>query len=296
MSIINKAISKRITLGYLVENYGFDLVPEFASEVTVTSIATTVESVRQGSLYVPNFTPSLKQIQQAYELGAYALLVPRAMKMHIKEALIPVLYADISASQLGILAGDVSGDPSKMLAVFAVTGDDDDEINANVIRLAEFLHMLGNPVGVISALGTTSMNREMPFKYPVNMVDVQYALSVFLEDGVSAAIIAMNEQTLKADSLQNIHIDVIGNPVHQTNIEAVAYLQELQKTYGFIVGKNAEITMRDESSDVMATQSQLARTNDERDHLSLSIAMLVAAGIKKNNISNALRVARELKK
>ena len=52
MSAVNESIMQRTTLGQLVEHYGWDLVPAFASGVTITSLANDVESVTPGALVI----------------------------------------------------------------------------------------------------------------------------------------------------------------------------------------------------------------------------------------------------
>ena len=39
MSAVSEAVARRMTLGYLADTYGLELDPDFASGVTVTSIA-----------------------------------------------------------------------------------------------------------------------------------------------------------------------------------------------------------------------------------------------------------------
>lgn len=63
------------------------------------------------------------------------------------------------------------------MAVFAVTGADEQAVDAGVSQLSEFLHMLGNPVAVITASGSTSMTRTMNLNYPLGILDMQRALS-----------------------------------------------------------------------------------------------------------------------
>ena len=46
MSAVSESMNRRMTLGLLASRYGFDLDPAFATEVTVTSIADDIDSVR----------------------------------------------------------------------------------------------------------------------------------------------------------------------------------------------------------------------------------------------------------
>ena len=54
MSAISESMNRRMTLGLLASRYGFDLDPTFATEVTITSIADDIDSVRPGSLFMPS--------------------------------------------------------------------------------------------------------------------------------------------------------------------------------------------------------------------------------------------------
>ncbi len=46
MSAVSEFMNRRMTLGLLASRYGFDLDPTFATEVTITSIADDIDSVR----------------------------------------------------------------------------------------------------------------------------------------------------------------------------------------------------------------------------------------------------------
>lgn len=70
--------------------------------------------------------------------------------------------------------------------------------------------MLGNPVAVITASGSTSMTRTMNLNYPLGILDMQRALSVCAEDGVAAVIIAMDDRTLAEHALESVNVDVLG--------------------------------------------------------------------------------------
>ena len=54
MSAVSESMNRRMTLGLLASRYGFDLDPTFATEVTITSIADDIDSVRPGSLFMPS--------------------------------------------------------------------------------------------------------------------------------------------------------------------------------------------------------------------------------------------------
>lgn len=76
MSAVSESMNRRMTLGLLASRYGFDLDPTSAAEVTITSIADDVESVRPGALFVPSADVDVHQLSQAQEQGAYGAIVP----------------------------------------------------------------------------------------------------------------------------------------------------------------------------------------------------------------------------
>ena len=86
-----------MTLGYLADTYGLELDPDFASGVTVTSIADDVDSVAPGSLYVPAQSVDVKRLEEARARGAYAALVPPSMKHEDGPAQMPLLRARLTS-------------------------------------------------------------------------------------------------------------------------------------------------------------------------------------------------------
>ncbi|MCI1832272.1 MAG: UDP-N-acetylmuramyl peptide synthase [Bifidobacterium sp.] len=294
MSTLNESVARRVTLGYLASHYGFDLQPSFVSAVTITSLANDVDSVRPGSLYIPMGTVDEQRLAKAQENGAYAALVPTAFRSVVPHPDFPLLFADPTPQQLGRLASDVAGAPAAALAVFAIAGNDDGEIQLNVMRLADVLHMLGNPVGVISAEGSKSLERQLNLTYPLNMLDVQHTLAVCSEDGAAAVVIAMDGKTLKRDSLQEVSVDVLGTDENLMGGQAQTMAQASRSYYGFAMDKQEHVTTRTEESNLLASQTSLVYDKASERHLSLSIAMVLAAGVRRSNIKGALRVSREL--
>ncbi|MFW0895438.1 UDP-N-acetylmuramyl peptide synthase [Gardnerella sp. Marseille-Q9179] len=336
MNVVDEYSRVRVTLGFAAKNYGFEVVPAFASEVTVTSIAHDVRQVHPGCLFVPLGHVDRRQLEAARDAGAYAALVPPEFRNEAVDLGIPLLVSSANPVALGKLACDINFDPSSCIATFAVAGDDDDEIHANVLRLADFLHMLGNPVGVISDAGSSSLQRELSLEYPLNIADVQHTLSVCAEDGAAAVVIALNSATLAKNALQSVSIDVLG--VEQTQNEsnsgaesdsksnsesedeteskdAVSNVKVSAKTsssplypayatgmsfyalrqrYGFSGREHAYCVTRSAESDELAELADQIGGNDVQRHLSLSIAMVLAAGVRRGTIKSALRVSHEL--
>lgn len=220
MNAVDEFSRTRVTLGFAAEQYGFEVIPSFASGVTITSLACDVRSVKPGCLFVPSSRVDKRQLEAARDAGAYAAMVPPEFRSEAMSVGIPLLVSSNNPITLGKLACDVNCDPSSFIATFAVAGDSDDEIYANVIRLADFLHMLGNPVGIISAAGSSSLQRELDLEYPMGIIDIQHNLSVCVEDGAAAVVIALNSATLSKDALQSVNVDVLG--VESNNALAMA--------------------------------------------------------------------------
>ena len=210
MSAVSESMNRRMTLGLLASRYGFDLDPTFATEVTITSIADDIDSVRPGALFMPSMQVDEQQLRQVQALGAYGAVVPHALRGKTDGVQIPLIYAEPTAQQLGKLASEMAGSPSDSLAVFAVAGNDAQAVDQGVRDLADFLHMLGNPVGVISSGNSQSLERYLDLNYPLSILDVQRTMAVCAEDGAAAVILALSEETLKDDALQSVSVDVLG--------------------------------------------------------------------------------------
>lgn len=402
MNAVDEYSRTRVTLGFAAKNYGFEVVPAFAADVTITSIAHDVRKVRPGCLYVPIGHIDRRQLEAARDAGAYAALVTPELRSEAAELGMPLLVSSVNPVALGKLACDINADPSSCVATFAVAGDDDDDIHANVIRLADFLHMLGNPVGIISDAGSSSLQRELSLQYPLHIADVQHVLSVCVEDGAAAVVIALNSATLSKNALQSVNIDVLGaeqthraaedasssgyatantkateqlslkapvsavppvptvqltptepstssQPNSSTvdpaqaeptasqaasasvesasqssddfqvekassdTLPAVAALTtttslldlppaaptmsfySLRQRYGFCSRDHAYCVTRSADSDELAALADQIGGKDVHRHLSLSIAMVLAAGVRRGTIKSALRVSHELR-
>lgn len=402
MNAVDEYSRTRVTLGFAAKNYGFEVVPAFAADVTITSIAHDVRKVRPGCLYVPIGHIDRRQLEAARDAGAYAAMVTPELRSEAAELGMPLLVSSVNPVALGKLACDINADPSSCVATFAVAGDDDDDIHANVIRLADFLHMLGNPVGIISDAGSSSLQRELSLQYPLHIADVQHVLSVCVEDGAAAVVIALNSATLSKNALQSVNIDVLGaeqthraaedasssgyatantrateqlslkvpvsavppvptvqltptepstssqsnsstvdsaqaeltasqavstsaesasqssndsqvEKVSSDTLPAVAALTtttslldlppaaptmsfySLRQRYGFCSRDHAYCVTRSADSDELAALADQIGGKDVHRHLSLSIAMVLAAGVRRGTIKSALRVSHELR-
>ncbi|PLS27511.1 UDP-N-acetylmuramyl peptide synthase [Bifidobacterium parmae] len=295
MSAVSESIMQRMTLGHLVEHYGWELVPPFAKSVTVTSLADDVDSVVPGALLWSEQDLDVETLRRARRKGAYAAIVPETTRANLPEAPdMPILYATPTDEGLGTLAAQMAGNPSNTLAVFAVSAGTPSESVAVVDKLARFLHMLGNPVGVISVGGSYSLERRLDLDYPLGVLDLQRTLAVCAEDGAAAVVIAMDDLTVAAHALESVSVDVFGSETPAPANADRAVIERMQEEYGFRADEQMRVTSRTEESDTLARLATTADTDDERRRLSLAIAMVLAAGVRRNNIRNALRVAGDL--
>lgn len=172
-----------------------------------------------------------------------------------------------------------------------MAGNDAQAVDQGVRDLADFLHMLGNPVGVISSGNSQSLERYLDLNYPLSILDVQRTMAVCAEDGAAAVILALSEETLKDDALQSVSVDVLGC---DDNGLGEAEIVKSVARFGCTVGKRTHIAVRTQESDVLASQAAVAYGQTNSSALSLSISMVLAAGVRKANIKSALRVSRDL--
>ena len=104
-------------------------------------------------------------------------------------------------------------------------------------------------------------------------------------------ILALDEETLRENALQSVSVDVLGC---DDNSMDRAHIAKLVARYGCVTGKQTHIAQRTQESDVLAAQAATAYGHADSRSLSLSIAMVLAAGVRKANIKSALRVSRDL--
>ena len=295
MGSVSEAIARRTTLGSLAERYGCELVPPFAGDVTITSLADDVRSVTPGALFVPSGEPDAASLARARQAGAYAAAVPASAREQGEAAELPLLVGDFGDGRLGMMASDVAGSPASSLAVFTMAGDAQ-SVEPNARRLARLLHMLGNPVALIGSFGSTSLERDMELDYPLGPLDVQRVLSLCQEDGVAAAIIALDDATLAPQALAGITVDVLGTDGMDSDPRKTTSAEAASERYGFAMDDQTHLVGRTGESDQIAMQFPAPgeQSMAEVKRSSLAVAMVMAAGVRKNNIRNALRVSHDL--
>ena len=293
MSAVSEAGSQRMTLGALAQRYGFDPEPDTIANVTVTSLADDVESVKPGALFIARTPADIAALPRAAQAGAYAALLPHSARGRAGEyADLPLLFGSMDDHRLGELASVMAGAPSNALAVFAVAGDDDATVSRDVEALGDLLHMLGNPVAVISADGSRSMERPLDLTYPLGVLDVQRALAVCAEDGVAAAIVALDSRTIAESGLESVVMDVLGT---EDSAGRRMTLDDLHQRYGFAVDADMRLTVPTSESRQLSLEASMATGQGVSEPLALSIAMVLAAGVRRSNVRSALRVSKELR-
>lgn len=280
MSAVSEAVSQRMTLGGLSDSYGWTLDPPYAGGVTVTSIVDDLRSVRPGALYLPSTPADAERLARASVQGACGAVVPPSFDGDVHDIDIPVLRGTPTARQLGEMAATLAGDPSALLAVFAVVPAGEGYVE----RAADMLHMLGNPVGVVSSAGSSSLERPLALDYPLGILDMQRILSVCAEDGAAAVVIALDDATLRPEALQGTSVDVLG--------VADDLPGRIHERYGFTTDSELQPTRRSAESDALALRDGSGRPDPT---LSLAIAMALAAGVRRANVRSALRTSEDLR-
>ena len=292
MSAVSESITRRTTLGDLTERYGWELVPAFASGVTVTSLADDLDSIIPGALVAFGDKTNAQALYRARCRGAYAAIVSPAVRGMLPDDFdLPLLVGGMDACRLGQLACLMAGEPSSSLAVFAVCGDQSVQVAG---QLARCLHMLGNTVGLLSAGGSYSLERTLKLAYPLNALDMQHCLAVCCEDGAAAVAIALDDQSVAPEGLQSVRVDVLGSLQPAPPRADQACIERLQNKYGFLFGGKMRLTSCTEESNALARSAAKSLDSLDERHLSLAISMMLAAGIRRSSIRNALRVADDL--
>lgn len=107
----------------------------------------------------------------------------------------------------------LAGRPTDTLATFGVVGS---QATYASDSLAQLLHLLGNPIGVIDSRRSFSLERELTCTYPLNPIDTEMILSQMLEDGVNTVVLTINDRTFKRGALSQVGLDVCGRTQSRT--------------------------------------------------------------------------------
>lgn len=219
MSFLTEATSEHFTVSDLIRRFGVSTDFPYGKDITVTSLSDSLEKVSPGTLYLGTDQGPLEQIKEAESKGAYSILFPTSVKEKLQQAsasssssssvsTIPLLFGDLGPAQLGYLAFLLAGRPTDTLATFAVVGQ---KASYAADSLAQLLHLLGNPIGVIDSRKSFSLERELDCTYPLGPLETQMILSQMLEDGVNTVILTINSSTFNPGALSHVGIDVCGH-------------------------------------------------------------------------------------
>lgn len=301
MSALIESTAEHTTLGDLKDLYAFDIGAGQVAPVTVTSLTDSIATVSPGALYIVRPPTRIDEdlIAAAADRGAYAVLLPTSYKGAIDQADadIPVVFGDITPLQTARLAARMAGRPADDLAMFVVCGRD---ATLAARALADLLHILGNPVGLISHNHTYYLERLAAPSYPLDGMQVETILAGALEDGATSVVIDATPATIADDALGGVSVDVCGlmdygsdglDPNLDVHANMAATLQRCAPT----ITDSTLVATRTVDSDEIAAQNVHEGDPYTVPQLSMGIAMVMQAGIRKGSIRNALRIAREMR-
>ncbi|WP_418969801.1 hypothetical protein [Alloscardovia omnicolens] len=318
MSSVSESITEHITIGDIRRRYGISAVGLRQDGVTLTSVADALEDITPGALYISStaqYDPRI--VHAAAKRGAYAIVFMVAESADNQvvpvETEIPVLFAQLNNGERARIAADMAGDPSAALAVFAVQGDREGQV---IEQLYDILHYLGNPMGVIDARGGMSLDRELSISTPFSPLDIQRMLFVMAEDGATSVIIHVDDAVLESLALTSVSIDVYTNTIHEAfNVPEIeprrSFLnrksvedngEELKKlaqqnlhTFGAQIREATRCVETTDDARALVREVLGESTAASHHEIATAVTMILAAGVKRNSIKSALRLAREMK-
>ena len=220
MSFLTGNISGHYTLEDLMHQFKVTSTFPYGRDITITSLTDDTAAASPGCLYLGHGDGDIPaEIRNAQAQGAYCILFPSSVSKVISQkelqsaATVPVLFGDLNQFDLGRLAYMLAGQPTDTLATFGVVGS---QATYASDSLAQLLHLLGNPIGVIDSRRSFSLERELTCTYPLNPIDTEMILSQMLEDGVNTVVLTINDRTFKRGALSQVGLDVCGRTQSRT--------------------------------------------------------------------------------
>lgn len=220
MSFLTGNISGHYTLEDLMHQFKVTSTFPYGRDITITSLTDDTPAASPGGLYLGHGDGDIPaEIRNAQAQGAYCILFPSSVSKVISQkelqsaATVPVLFGDLNQFDLGRLAYMLAGQPTDTLATFGVVGS---QATYASDSLAQLLHLLGNPIGVIDSRRSFSLERELTCTYPLNPIDTEMILSQMLEDGVNTVVLTINDRTFKRGALSQVGLDVCGRTQSRT--------------------------------------------------------------------------------
>ena len=155
MSFLTGNISGHYTLEDLMHQFKVTSTFPYGRDITITSLTDDTVAASPGGLYLGHGDGDIPaEIRNAQAQGAYCILFPSSVSKVISQkelqsaATVPVLFGDLNQFNLGRLAYMLAGRPTDTLATFGVVGS---QATYASDSLAQLLHLLGNPIGVIDS-------------------------------------------------------------------------------------------------------------------------------------------------
>ena len=220
MSFLTGNISGHYTLEDLMHQFKVTSTFPYGRDITITSLTDDTVAASPGGLYLGHGDGDIPaEIRNAQAQGAYCILFPSSVSKVISQkelqsaATVPVLFGDLNQFDLGRLAHMLAGRPTDTLATFGVVGS---QATYASDSLAQLLHLLGNPIGVIDSRRSFSLERELTCTYPLNPIDTEMIRSQMLEDGVNTVVLTINDRTFKRGALSQVGLDVCGRTQSRT--------------------------------------------------------------------------------
>jgi hypothetical protein len=288
--------ARRMTISILERQFGAEASSD-AADVTFTSVPTHTDEVTPGSLFIPSASEiTLENARQAVLSGAYALGLPSHMRSGIPASAdpeakkvpindrvlgIPVVFIPSINQKVGSIASLVEGNPSADTAVFVAYGL---QSHAVAHRLAQLLHMLGNPVGLLVDKESQSVTRPLEVTYPLDGAHVQHELAIMVEDGASAVAIAADDSTLNPYALDACSIDVVYGEDGVAELHGAHFDSQTHHV--------PPLSEKSDSTD--PAHSEVMKGWESIDEAGkIAIAMASAAGITSDAIEQAAQVFHE---
>lgn len=259
MGFLAEATSVHYRVEDLVLRFGAKAFFPYGQDVTITFLTDDIDAVCPGALYLGWGDSSsrqedlYRQIRQAQDKGAYSILFPSVLShLATKDELaavasVPILFGDLNQHDLGHLAFIMAGQPTDFLATFGLTGP---QATYASDYLAQLLHLLGNPIGVIDSRKSFSLERELDCSYPLGPIDTQMILSQMLEDGVNTVILTMDEETFAPGALSQVSLDVCGR-TQSVDLDQIPDTAKVTRS-----GQMDGVRLSDESADGAASDGE----------------------------------------
>jgi UDP-N-acetylmuramoyl-L-alanyl-D-glutamate--2,6-diaminopimelate ligase len=179
-----------------------ELMGERASDVDVSALAYSSESVAPGALFfcVPGFRADGHEFAaDAVERGAVALACERPLGLGVPEVIVPSVRAAMPA-----VAARFYGDPTRELRVVGVTGTNGKTTTAFLVRAV--LEGAGVQTGLLGTVKSVVGGRDEPVKRTTpEAIDLQATFRRMLDSGDRACAMEVSSHALELGRAEGIH-------------------------------------------------------------------------------------------